>query len=73
MIKFINALTGTEMLVADDRKEEYIAAGHVLAADIPVKAKKETVIPEKKEEPKEEAPKAKPKAPVRKSAPTKKK
>lgn len=32
MIKFINALTGTEMLVADDRKEEYIAAGHRLAA-----------------------------------------
>ena len=72
MIRFINGLTGTEMFVADDRKEEYIAAGHVLAADIPVKAKKETVIPEKKEEPKE-TPKAKPKAPVRKSAPIKKK
>lgn len=32
MITFINSLTGTEMLVADDRKEEYLAAGHVLAA-----------------------------------------
>lgn len=33
MITFINSLTGTEMLVADDRKEEYLAAGHRLAAD----------------------------------------
>ena len=33
MVVFINALTGTEMLVADDRKEEYLAAGHRLAAD----------------------------------------
>ena len=32
MITFINSLTGTEMLVADDRKEEYLAAGHRLAA-----------------------------------------
>lgn len=57
MIKFINALTGTEMLVADDRKEEYLAAGHKLAAGSVAK-KAETV---------EET-----KAPTRKSA-TKKK
>lgn len=54
MIKFINALTGTEMLVADDRKDEYLAAGHRLAANPPAK-KAEAV----QEEPK--------KAPVRKT------
>lgn len=32
MVKFINKLTGGEMWVADDRKEEYEAAGHKLAA-----------------------------------------
>ena len=32
MVVFINAFTGTEMLVADERQEEYIAAGHKLAA-----------------------------------------
>lgn len=37
MIKFINALTGTEMLVADNRKEEYLAAGHKLAAGVVAK------------------------------------
>ena len=44
MIKFINSLTGTEMLVADDRKEEYLAAGHKLAegASIAEKPVKET-------------------------------
>lgn len=49
MIKFINSLTGTEMLVADDRKEEYIAAGHRLAAVSPVRTKKAETV---KEEPK---------------------
>ena len=47
MIVFINALTGTEMLVADDRKEEYLAAGHKLAA-IPVAKKAEAVNEEPK-------------------------
>ena len=28
MVKFINAVTGTEMWVAEDRVEEYKAAGH---------------------------------------------
>ena len=31
MIKLINNLTGTEMWVADERKDEYIRAGHKLA------------------------------------------
>lgn len=59
MVRFINALTGTEMLVADDRIEEYKAAGHKLAAAPPTK-KSEAV----EEEPK--------KAPSKKSAPRKK-
>ena len=32
MVKFINRHTGTVMLVADERAEEYKAAGHELAA-----------------------------------------
>ena len=32
MVKFINKLTGNEMWVAEDRVEEYKAAGHRLAA-----------------------------------------
>lgn len=36
MVKFINARTGNEMWVADDRVEEYKAAGHKPAVD-PVK------------------------------------
>ena len=35
MIKLINNLTGTEMWVAEDRLNEYLAAGHKLAA-VPV-------------------------------------
>ena len=35
MIKFINRFTGNEMWVAEDRVEEYKAAGHKLAADKP--------------------------------------
>ena len=67
MIKFINSLTGTEMFVADDRKEEYLAAGHVLAVKPPAEAKKAETV---KEEPKKEVIK---KAPAKKSATTKKK
>lgn len=70
MIKFINSLTGTEMLVADDRKEEYLAAGHILAVKAPVKAKKAETV---KDEPKEPAKEVIRKAPAKKSAPTKKK
>ena len=32
MVKMINRTTGTEMWVAEDRVDEYKAAGHVLAA-----------------------------------------
>ena len=32
MVKFINRLTGSEMWVAEDRVEEYKAAGHKPAA-----------------------------------------
>ena len=32
MVKMINAFTDTEMWVADERQDEYIAAGHKLAA-----------------------------------------
>ena len=32
MVKFTNRLTGTAMWVAEDRVEEYKAAGHKLAA-----------------------------------------
>lgn len=38
MVEFINALTGTLMLVPDERKEEYLAAGHKLAASAPAPA-----------------------------------
>lgn len=40
MVKFINKLTGSEMWVADDRVEEYKAAGHKLAAENAEKPKK---------------------------------
>lgn len=39
MVKMINGLFGTEMWVSEDRVEEYLAAGHKLAAP-PVPAKK---------------------------------
>ena len=48
MVKFINRFTGNEMWVAEDRVEEYKAAGHKLAANDPkpfapaVKPKKTT-------------------------------
>ena len=39
MVKFINRLTGGEMWVAEDRVEEYKAAGHKLAASSDTKKK----------------------------------
>lgn len=42
MVDFIHALTGTLMQVPDDRKEEYLAAGHKLAAEAPSAAKEPT-------------------------------
>lgn len=32
MVEFINSFTGTLMQVADERKDEYLAAGHKLVA-----------------------------------------
>ena len=49
MVKFINKITGTEMLVANDRVEEYKAAGHKLAADLGAKPSKEEPKQEKVE------------------------
>lgn len=49
MIKLINKLTGTEMWVADNRLEEYLAAGHKLAVKPAEKpAKKPVKKPSKK-------------------------
>ena len=39
MIKMINVLFGNEMWVAEDRVEEYKAAGHKLAAKASTKEK----------------------------------
>lgn len=64
MKRMINGFTNTEMFVADDRVDEYLAAGHVLAAKTVTK-KAETVKEEpKKVEPVKEEPK---KAPVKKT------
>lgn len=45
MVVFINPITGTEMLVADSRADEYKAAGFKLAAEVGTKEpdKEETV------------------------------
>lgn len=46
MVEMINRVMGTKMLVADDRVDSYLAAGHKLAASKPEpKPEKE---PEKK-------------------------
>jgi hypothetical protein len=44
MVKMINKAYGIEMWVADDRVEEYTAAGHKLAV---VPSKEETTEPKK--------------------------
>ena len=57
MKRMINKLTGTGMWVHESRVEEYLAAGHVLAASPKPEKKVEAPImnePEAKEEPKEE-------------------
>ena len=49
MIKMIHNLTGTEMWVADERKDEYLRAGHRLAlpsakpAEVSVEEPKEVI------------------------------
>ena len=67
MVRMINAWTKTEMFVAEDRVDEYKAAGCILAAE-PATAKAEPV----KEEPKKAEPKAEPKKATTKKAPVKK-
>ena len=47
MVKFINWLTGTEMYVAEDRVDEYLAKGHKLALE-KVEVKKAPPIVEEK-------------------------
>lgn len=56
MVELINKATGTLMRVADNRLEEYLEAGHVLASAPKSKAA-EPKVEEPKEEPKEEKPK----------------
>ena len=48
MVKMINALFGNEMWVAEDRGEEYKAAGHKLAASDTEPAEKPKKAPAKK-------------------------
>lgn len=53
MVKLISAWTGTEMLVADDRVEEYLGMGHTLPQETTKKPIEEPVKKvETKEEPK---------------------
>lgn len=66
MVRLIS-WTGTDMFVAEDKVDEYLAAGCRLAADS-APAKAESV----KEEPKEAEPKAEPKKAPTKKAPAKK-
>lgn len=48
MIEMINRATGTTMWVAEERKEEYLAAGHELAAKPSPTVEKERKTKEKK-------------------------
>ncbi len=50
MIEFINRVTGTRMWVADNRVEEYKAAGHVPVA-VPVPEKPAEEKPKKTRKP----------------------
>jgi hypothetical protein len=53
MITFINPYTGTETMVTDERKDEYLRAGFKLALEAPAQKPVESV-KEVKEEPKKE-------------------
>lgn len=70
MKEFINSLTGTRMLVADDRAEEYLAAGHRPAgADQAAKSERQgSAPPPAEEKPAAPAPQAKKAAPKQKPA-----
>lgn len=50
MVRMINGFTKTEMWVADDRVDEYKAAGHTLAAESEKPTVEETKEVEKVEE-----------------------
>ena len=62
MVRMISAWTGTEMLVADDRVNEYLGIGHTLPQD---NTKKPIEEPVKKVEPKKEEPKVETTKPVK--------
>lgn len=62
MIKFVNRFTGSAMYVADERKEEYLAAGHKPAVGSSPAKKEEAV----KENPEKETRSAKKAAPKKK-------
>jgi hypothetical protein len=50
MVKFIHKTTNTPMWVADERKDEYLAAGHKLAAELYAKPVEEAEVESPKEE-----------------------
>lgn len=50
MVKFIHKTTNTPMWVADKRKDEYLAAGHKLAAELYAKPAEEAEVESPKEE-----------------------
>lgn len=48
MIKFINHITGGEMMVADEMADLYKAAGHIPAAELEVSGDDPEATPEEK-------------------------
>lgn len=48
MVAFINRLTGSTMYVADNRVDEYLAAGHTVANATPVEVSETEAPAEKK-------------------------
>lgn len=67
MVRFINRFTNTEMWVTDERKDEYMAAGHLLVANAP------SAKPAVEDKPVEKEVKQTPKKTTVKKATTKKK
>lgn len=84
MITFINPLTGTETLVVDERKEEYLKAGYKLAFGYfeepdaepePTKTTEPAAVPEPEKRPETKTAEKKPatKKPVKKANTARKK
>lgn len=75
MVRFINKLTGHDMWVADDRIEEYKAAGHKPAVSVAEEPTEEPEIVQEAEQPEDAEPVAtsqqEEKAPAKKAAPKK--